>query len=192
MPNLAKTLKEEIRRLARKEARASIAQLQKERRALKKTVSLLRKRVQKMERDARIMAARLERKVPGVPAVDSEKAAGVRVTSRNMRALRRKLGLTQVEFARLLNVSGQAVYQWERRTGVLRLRTTTRAALARVREMGRREARALLADMGVVKGVRGRPKKSAGKPTAGRKSPRKKAAKKAGRKRTSAGGRRKK
>jgi DNA-binding transcriptional regulator YiaG len=61
-----------------------------------------------------------------------------------MRSLRRKLRLSADFFGKLLNVSGPAVYQWEKRNGPLRVRPTTRAAILSIRNLGTREAKAKL------------------------------------------------
>jgi transcriptional regulator with XRE-family HTH domain len=55
--------------------------------------------------------------------------------------------VTQAQFARLAGVTSQAVYQWERggARGKLGLRKQTAAALAGLRDLGVREAKARLA-----------------------------------------------
>ena len=50
-----------------------------------------------------------------------------------------------------MGVSPNAVYQWEHKSGMLRLRSKTRAAVMAVRELGAREAKAKLAEMGKKK-----------------------------------------
>ena len=71
------------------------------------------------------------------------------------RSLRRKLRLSQAEFGKLLSVSEQAVYMWERRNGAIRVRDTTRANLMAIRDFGAREARQRLEGMGVKRARRG-------------------------------------
>jgi DNA-binding XRE family transcriptional regulator len=61
-----------------------------------------------------------------------------------VRSLRGRLGLSQSDLAVLLGVTGQSVYQWERKGGSLKLREKTKTALQRARQMGKREARAEL------------------------------------------------
>lgn len=72
--------------------------------------------------------------------------------------MRRKLGLSQESFAKLVGVSPNAVYQWERKSGMLRLRSKTHAAVMAARKLGSREAKAKLAEVATVKKA-----KSAGK-----------------------------
>ena len=77
-----------------------------------------------------------------------ENGAGrIRVSGKSIRKMRHKLGLTQGEFAQLLGVSGQSVYQWERKDGPLKLRSATRKAVAEARTWGVREARRRLEEM---------------------------------------------
>ena len=71
-----------------------------------------------------------------------------------MRSLRRKLHLSAVDFARLLDVTGQAVHMWEKRNGPIRVRHTTRAAILSIRTLGAREAKARLAGMANTKKTR--------------------------------------
>jgi transcriptional regulator with XRE-family HTH domain len=97
------------------------------------------------------------------PGVSGKKSAGeprAWIFGKGMKSLRKKLGLSQALFAKLMGVSAQAVALWERKSGRLRLRKTTLARLAEVRTLGARAAAQKLADMGVKKGRPGR--KSAG------------------------------
>ncbi len=57
--------------------------------------------------------------------------------------LRKKLGLSAGDMARLLGVSAQSVYHWE--SGKSKPRAGQLAAIAQVRKLGKREAAARLA-----------------------------------------------
>jgi DNA-binding transcriptional regulator YiaG len=70
----------------------------------------------------------------------TENAAKLRPTSESLKKLRARLGLTQAQFGKLLGVSAQAVVQWASRGGRIRMRKTTLAALARIQNIGKREA----------------------------------------------------
>ena len=138
MANIAKVLREEISRLARKELRVSVARLAKDNARLKRDAADLKRRVAELERDSRILKKRAaDIKV----AVPDDELGRMRVTGSLVAKLRERLGLTQDELGSLLGVSGQMVYQYERREGKLRLRNETKLALVRVRRMGKREAR---------------------------------------------------
>jgi DNA-binding transcriptional regulator YiaG len=70
----------------------------------------------------------------------TENAAKLRPTSESLKKLRARLGLTQAQFGKLLGVSGQAVVRWASRDGRIRMRKTTLSALARIQNIGKREA----------------------------------------------------
>ena len=67
-----------------------------------------------------------------------------RFSAKGVRSLRRRLKVSQAEFAKLLGVSAQAVYLWEGKSGPLALRQETRKALANLRGLGRREIKKML------------------------------------------------
>ena len=150
MPNLTKMLNDEIRRLARKEVKAALATTQKTNQALKKSVSDLKKRVAQLEREKKALSIQIKRTVEAVPSTSEEQTA--RITAKGVRSLRRKWSLTREEFAKLLGVSPQAVYQWESKEGALNLRSEPKAAYIAVRDLGAKEARARLGGMGKSKG----------------------------------------
>ena len=141
MPNIAIVLREEIQRLARKQVKAGLSRLKRDNVRLKKSVAALRRQMAALGRTS----SELAKRVAPVVAVKeteraSEQAARLRPTSRSLERLRRRLGLTQVEFGKLLGVSGQAVTQWAAKDGRVRMRRTTLAALAGIQHMGKREA----------------------------------------------------
>lgn len=69
----------------------------------------------------------------------------IRPTGPMVRKLRQKFGLTQIELAKLIGVSGLTVSKWEQAQGRIMLRARTLGALAKVKAMGKREAKASLA-----------------------------------------------
>ncbi len=144
MPNILKVLKEEITRLARKEMKTGIVPLQKEAVRLKRVAAALKRRVSALERENRMLHKHVATSPAAKMTVDEKSLDRMRVTGKMMSRLRVKLGLTQALFGKLLGVSGQQVYQYERKAGSLRLRKETRAMLAKARQMGKREARSAL------------------------------------------------
>ncbi len=140
MPNIAKVLREEIQRLAKKQVKADVRAVKRESVRLKKSVADLRRQVAALDRTSR----ELVKKVTPVVAIKdneqaAERAATLRPTSKSLKTLRARLGLTQVQFGKLLGVSGQAVVQWARRQGRVRMRKTTLTALAGIQNIGKRE-----------------------------------------------------
>jgi len=152
MPNIAKVLREEVQRLAKKEVRAAFAPLKRDTVRLKKHVADLRRELTAVTRTSRELLARVTAVVATKEAeVATERAATLRPTSKSLVRLRRRLDLTQVEFGRLMGVSGQAVLNWERKGSRVRMRPTNLTALAGIQKMGKREARRRLERMGQVR-----------------------------------------
>ncbi len=141
MPNFVSAFKEEVRRLARKEVKDGTGKAHKFQAEMRRTLASLKRRVAKLETENR----RLARATAGLKeqeAVASEdKADRLRISSTTIRTLRDRLRLTQADFAKLVGVSAQSIYQWERKGGRLRLRSNTKKALYAIRGLGAREAR---------------------------------------------------
>ena len=159
MPNLAVVLKEEIRRLAKREIKASTS-------STKGAVAQYRRDIAKLKREMRSQAKEIaflktqERKRLGQPQVkDEEELEGVRHSARSVQAQRKRLKLSAADFGKLVGVSGLTVYSWEH--GKRRPRKERLAALVAVREMGRREA---LAKLEAVKTEKRAMKKTRRKP----------------------------
>ncbi len=143
MPNVQQVLREEIRRLARKEARDEAAAVKKDTVRLKRDVAQLKRDIEDLQRDNRVLRQTLKR-VTDAQVPDQDELQNMRITGKMIRKLRDRLKLTQADLAQLMNVSPQSVYQWERKEGSIRMRIATRVALQRVRQMGVREAQAEL------------------------------------------------
>lgn len=144
MPNIGAVLKEEIQRLARKEIRAAVtplrtrvAELTRTNADLKKKVPALEKSVARLEAEAKQRQLRAVR--TGAKATDT---AGSRLGPRSIASQRKRLKLSRLEFGKLVGVSTNTVYLWER--GVVAPREKSRTAIIGLRGIGVREARRLL------------------------------------------------
>lgn len=162
MPNLSQVLKAEIARISRKETKASVKPLKSAGFILKRTVASLKKRVAAIESEnKRLIALQNQLQEKTAEAQITEvKDNKVRISSRTVKALRTKLGLSQNGFARLLGVSGQAVYAMEHRGGRLRLRSQTVVKFLALRGIGKREAARRLKE---IEAWSKKPKKTGGK-----------------------------
>lgn len=161
MPNIAKVLREEIQRLAKRQVRAELRPVRRDTVRLKKNVAELRRQMAALTRTSRDLV----KKVTPVVAIKeieqaTEKAAKLRPTSKSLKKLRARLGLTQAQFGKLLGVSGQAVVQWGSREGRIRIRKTTLSALAGIQTIGKRDAWRRLEEM-----VESRPVRKKGRGT---------------------------
>lgn len=161
MPNVAQLLKAEITRLAKREVKAGVATIKADNIKLKKSNADLKRRVAQLERDNRRLVAAENKRIKEVPEIVPEKAEKARITAKGMRSLRKRLGLSQAAFAKLLGVSAQIVQVWERKEGPLNVRDTTRAAILSIRGIGAREAKARLEAM--AKKDRKKPAKKKGR-----------------------------
>ena len=134
MTTLATALKEEIRRLARKEIKAATQ-------AIAKAVAQHRREIAKLKRQLREQEkkiASLQKGKTSPKLVDES----VRFSARSVKAQRARLGLSAADYARLVGVSPLTIYNWEH--GKSRPRQEQLAQLVAVRGIGKREARAKL------------------------------------------------
>jgi DNA-binding transcriptional regulator YiaG len=137
MPNLAATLKEEIRRLARKEIRVQIGATRRAAVQHRKEIAKLKKQLGTQERAIAAMRTKAAGPVKQVPE-DEVIPAGSRFSSRSVKAQRKRLKLSAAEYGKLVGVSAQTIYLWER--GEVRPGKVQLANLIAVRGIGRREA----------------------------------------------------
>ncbi|MFH1351086.1 MAG: hypothetical protein ABII26_09110, partial [Pseudomonadota bacterium] len=144
MADLSKVLKSEIARISRKEVNSAVGEIRKSNILLKKLVADLKKRVVFIEKENKRLRA-AERKAPALsPQRVAEEAKTARITSKGIRSLRSRLGLTRPDFAKLCGTTAQTVYVWETKDGALKMRGNTRAALLSIKGLGAREARSRL------------------------------------------------
>ncbi len=148
MANLTAVLRDEIRRLARKELKGSADELRRRITEQRKEVTALKQRVDALEKQNKRLKKRVTKVEPEgeTPVAPEEKPAAerARFSGKSIQRMREKLRLTQAEMAKLAGVSPQSVYRWARKNGPLRLRGATKEALLRVRNMGIRDARRAL------------------------------------------------
>ena len=147
MPNIAKVLKDEISRLSRRETKKALASVSRPAVGLRRTTADLKRRVAQLEKELRSLRKTIDGLTKAHPAAIPETADKARITAKGMRSLRRKLRLSGQKFARLLGMTPQVVYGWEKASGPLRVRQTTRAAILAVRDIGAREAGRRLEEM---------------------------------------------
>jgi len=143
MPNIAKVFKDEIIRLARKEAKTAITPVRKPSIAARKALAELKRRFSALEKATKSLAAILAR-IPVQKAV-AEEGKKARITGKGMRSLQKRLRLSGSEFAKLLGVTGQVVYKWGKTNGPLGIRPATKAAILAIRDLTATEAKARLA-----------------------------------------------
>ena len=149
MSNVVKILKGEIARISKKEAKSATQVIGKSNIWLRKTVADLKKRLVLLEKENKHLVVAIKKfQVEQSQKPDQEEGKKARFTSRGVRALRKKLRLSQADFGKLVGATTHAVYLWEKKTGALKLRDKTKAAILSVRGLGAREAKEKLAELG--------------------------------------------
>lgn len=154
MTTFADSLKKEIARVARKELRDEIAALRKtsaiqrsEMAALKKQLKALQAQVHKLGKETRRTQA-----VRAMPAIDQgvkpnqprgKPGRKVVFTAERLKAQRARLGFTQEQMAKLLEVSSLSIWKWESGGSVPRASRVPHI-LERL-GLGKREALAIVA-----------------------------------------------
>ena len=149
MSNVVKILKAEIARISKKEAKSATQAIGKSNTWLRKTVADLKKRLVLLEKENKHLVFTMKKyqiRQPETP--DQEEGKKARFTSRGIRALRKKLRLSQADFGKLLGTTPHAVYLWEKKIGAVNLRDKTKAAILSIRGLGAREVKEKLAELG--------------------------------------------
>ncbi|MCE9612906.1 MAG: helix-turn-helix domain-containing protein [Lentisphaerae bacterium] len=151
MPNFVAPLRQEIARIARKEAKALVSPVKKPSGKLRSFVADLKRRVAMLEKTNGQLQSRLAKLEASQPASTESPDKRGWISGKGIRSLRKKLGLSQAGFAQLVQVSPITVYQWESKKGMLTFRGTTKSRVFAVRGIGAREAKARLAEMPVAR-----------------------------------------
>ena len=145
MPDIAKVLREEIQRLARKEAKAATASLKKDNATLKRTAADHKRRLVQLERDARRLLAQAKKFQENVAKPSDDEVGKARITAKMIRSIRDRLGLSQAKLAQILGVATNTVLLWEKKEGRLAFRNPdTKATIVGLREMTKAEVAELL------------------------------------------------
>ncbi|QKO23414.1 DNA-binding transcriptional regulator [Rhodoferax sp. BAB1] len=142
MANIASLLKSEISRIARKEIRAETETLKKASAQYRSDIAALKRRLAEQDR----FIAKLRKSKPAASANDkSEEASQLRFRADGFASLRKKLGLSAADMGKLLGVSLQTIYHWEK--GQSKPRASQLQGIAEVRKLGKRGAAARLAEV---------------------------------------------
>jgi len=137
MPDVAAVLREEIRRLARKETRQQVTPLRESVTALRKKLSEAQREIGELKETVRLLETEEARRLTSAPEPDPE--TKIRFSPKWVAADRKRLGLSADDYGTLIGVSGQTIYAWE--SGTSKPRDASLAAWADVRGIGKRAAR---------------------------------------------------
>ncbi len=145
MPNITTLLKNEIARLARKEVRIQTEALKKASAQYRKRIAEMKRQVSELQRKVASLEKQLSTSA-STSTPTSNAARTYRFSPRGLQSRRKRLGLSAADFGKLVGVTGQTIYKWEK--GLSRPRDKQLAALAAVRGMGKKEALARLKELG--------------------------------------------
>lgn len=144
MSTLATVLKDEIRRLARKEIRAQTGRTARAAAQHRREIARLKRQLRDLERRLAHVQRKAGKSAPE-PASGIELNGSTRFSARSVRAQRRRTGLSAADYAKLVGVSPLTIYNWEHNKS--RPRHQQFAALVALRGIGKREAQAKLREI---------------------------------------------
>ena len=160
--NVMSVLKAEISRLAKKEAKAVVSPVKKASATYRSLLAGLRKQVDALQREV----ASLKKAVPAPEkalAAKTEPEGRFWITGKGVKAMRKRTGLTQEKFGKLVGVSVPTVVNWEKAKGKLNLRKATAGALQALRGKGKREVAEMLPEEAKAPKAKAKAKKKAKK-----------------------------
>lgn len=157
MANIASLLKTEIVRLARKEVRKEVQALRKACTTHRREIAALKRANAALERRAKLLARRAPA-AAGKSEQEEEPQSKNRFSAKGLRSMRTRLGLSADQLAKLLGVSMQSVYNWERKVAVPR--ASQIASIAALRSVGKKEALQRLEAMATPKARKTRARKA--------------------------------
>jgi DNA-binding transcriptional regulator YiaG len=142
MPNIAAVLKDEICRLAKKEVKAQVGKTQKASAQYRRDIANLKRIVSQQEKEINLLKKQTQQ---NQPQAEEESAENIRFSAKSVKAQRSRLGLSALDYGKLVGVSPLTIYSWEH--GNSRPRKAQLAMLIAVRGIGKREALLKLADL---------------------------------------------
>lgn len=142
MANLAAALKEEIRRLARKEIRVETSTTKRSSVQHRKDIAALKRQVRDLTKELSYLKRQVQKQPSARPAAN---ASGVRFSPSWVEKHRQRLGLSAADYGTLVGVSGQTIYNWE--NGKSRPAMEQLAAWGAIKGLGKRDAWKRLEEM---------------------------------------------
>jgi DNA-binding transcriptional regulator YiaG len=142
MPNIAALLKIEITRIARKQVREETQPLKKAIAPYRSEIATLKRRTQALEQQIKRLSKVAAKAIPAKEESDTAHRFSAKGLAKN----RQRLGLSALDFGKLIDASALSVYKWEQ--GKVRPREKHLQAIAAIRTIGKKEAGARLEQLG--------------------------------------------
>ena len=141
MPNVAQVLKDEIRRIARREIRTVCDPLKDQVRTLKDTVKAQKETITRLEKTVSALNGQAASDA-GKPESAEDSKPKLRITPGWVKRQRTRLKLSQRELGKVMDVSTNTVVRWE--AGTSKPRATHLENFAKLRTLGVRAVKKLL------------------------------------------------
>ena len=124
MSTLAQTIKNEIRRISRREIGLALSNFRRDHIALKKRLAEQKSRISAIEKDNKELSKKLAAVGQGQrgEAGSEPEVEQVAIYARGIKSLRRRLGLSQVNLGRLVGMNGISIAHWEKKSGKITIR----------------------------------------------------------------------
>ena len=145
MANFGTAFKEEIARIAKKEAKKLVGSFVGQFFEMKKTVSTLKHKNASLEAQVSKLSKKTENTPKGIKLPPPEKLENSRLGASNIIKLRTKLDLSRAEMAALLDVSQNSIFLWEK--GEAKPREAAKAKIIALRALGRRKIHQMLGEL---------------------------------------------
>lgn len=123
MANVMKVLKEEIARISRSEINAALKPVKSVTASQRRYIAELRRRIERLEKEKKQIVRKITKTV--IPQDETQaESSRAWITSAGIRAMRKRLHLSQKAFAELAGVSLPTVCNWEskKNTGKINIR----------------------------------------------------------------------
>jgi DNA-binding transcriptional regulator YiaG len=138
--SVIKELQSEIARIARREIRKELDPIKRVNASQRKYIADLRRELSDLQKEVKQLQKELGKATPAA-ASTTEPEQRFWITGKGVLSLRKRLGLTQTEFAELVGITQQTVVRWEKTDGKIALRgEAVQARLQEVRSFGKKDA----------------------------------------------------
>jgi len=147
MSTLAQTIKDEIRRISRREIGLALSNFRRDHIALKKRLAEQKSRIFAIEKVNKELSKKQAAfgQDQRVEAGSGQEAEHVAVYARGIKSLRRRLGLSQIALATLVGMNRISIAHWEKKSGKLTIiKPEVRKRLMELKGMKKAEVMARL------------------------------------------------
>ena len=142
--SIIKEIRNEIVRTARREIKKELEPVKRVNAQQRKYIADLRRELSDMEKEIKRLQKELDKSEPEPRAAKGEDQR-FWITGKGILSMRKRLTLTQVDFAKLAGVTQQTVVRWEKNEGKIPMRAeAVQVRLQELRSIGKREAFAQL------------------------------------------------